>query len=373
MNSCKCKSCGAEFLFSKNILDACLSCGEKNIINLNKNYNLPSEILGVSTVTKDEFTKKIDYILREGDFTPDDIIDQTNIYECIKLYVPYYKYLISYHCTFRCSVGYDKLVDYTDYVAKKDKNGREYKEPVHRQRKETDWRPYSSKFDGQKSFYHIASNRFYDIKNFIQKVSQCKQVYVDSNNVSDAIAIEKIEFSAKKIFDSRCTSELKAHVSEKAKKVIPGDHIRDLNCSSSYSIDSSDLKFKLVWIALCEYKGQLFRIFSDANDSEVHETVNKPVDSERVSLIDSIEKPLKYIKPLFIISIILMILSALVAFVSFFNGYNIIKFIENNFLAGVIVTAVSFAFSIFFYIVKKKIKNKCASIINESKRNRGIY
>jgi hypothetical protein len=269
MKSCKCQDCETEYLYSNRVLKACLRCGSKKIENGDKNYNIPDEKLGKSVYDKKDFLSEINDLLREGGFTPDDIVEKTEIVECIKLYIPYYLYQISYKCTFTCSVGYNKKDD-------------------------IDWKPFQAKIDGQKKIYYIASNKFYEIKKFINKVSQCDKAYADNSNIQEDIVIEKLELSKEKVFKTRCESKLGNYIDSKIDEAIPGNHTKHLKINSSdYSIDSGDLNFKVIWVALCNYKGSLFSILSDANDSGVYQVIDKPVDQEKKNLAEKIEQDKK--------------------------------------------------------------------------------
>jgi divalent metal cation (Fe/Co/Zn/Cd) transporter len=89
-----------------------------------------------------------------------------------------------------------------------------------------------------------------------------------------------------------------------------------------------------------------------------------------VKLVDTIEAPLKYIKPLSIVSLVITILSGVLIFLSA-NGHNILKLANSKSILTISAIA-GLVWSIYFHLAKRKIKKRRDSIINESKRKRGI-
>jgi TM2 domain-containing membrane protein YozV len=367
MNSCICSDCGAEFLFSGKPLGRCLSCFSSKVQLMNKNYNIDMNLLGKATVNKDDFQKKVNNDLLQGVLTPDDISKNTQILECSRLYIPYYKYIVSYTGSFSASIGYDYIVDFTEYedVTKKDKNGNEYqvKVPVHKQRTETNWQPYSGSVEGKKSFYHIASNRFFDIAGFINEASQCTHV---ENSNFDNIVIEKIELSHNKIFQSRCEDSLRNHVNNEIEKSLPGDKSRDLKRSINYTINTHNLDFELIWIALCNYKGNFFRYVCDSNNvNKIKLIGKKPIDTERKTRIEKLATPFKVV----IFFKLLILLSTIgYCFYSHINMFDIFKVP----LVAKLLVAGTISLSIIFLIFGSILRRKRASIIKDSKLSRGL-
>jgi hypothetical protein len=115
MKSCKCENCDTEYLFSIEPLKYCLSCFSGKIHEVNKNYNFDKNLFGKATLTIEEFKKKVEKELVQGVYTPDDILKKTKFLECVRLYILYYSFKVSYSSNYDAEIGYHYKKDYVDY------------------------------------------------------------------------------------------------------------------------------------------------------------------------------------------------------------------------------------------------------------------
>jgi hypothetical protein len=364
MKSCKCESCGAEYLYSIEPLKYCLSCFSGNIHEVNKNYNFDKNLLGKATLTIEEFKKKVEKKLVQGDYTPDDIREKTKILECIRLYIPYYSLKVSYSANYDAEIGYYNKKDYVDYRTITDRNGNRKQEKVHRTRTEIKWQPYSGSIEGKKSYHCIASNNFNECAEFIDNVSQNKYV---ENRYDQNYVIERPKSSAEDILKENYYNDLTYSIKGKIQSKIPGDTSRRIKISSKYNIDSSKLEFKQIWIALRLYQGgYTFKYICDSEDIDNVEMIgDKPEDEERKDKIKRSKIP-------FIVMTILMGLGLISSIAYFILEKMQITNLPGIPLVGKLLFIGTILLGILSLIFGLRFKIKHDSIINDSYLARGV-
>jgi len=307
MKNITCTDCGLDMYSEKGNISICPSCESKNLRTEEKEFENSGLVTG-SQVEKEEFLSSLKKYLITGMYTPDDIIEATKIIETVRLYIPFYHYEINYQGKWNASSGYDRTEEYTAYETKYE-NRKSYKVAVKKQRTVTDWSPTNGEVYGSTSINCIASAPFSE-ENIIDFIDDISIDNSPDNEQIESSLIISTHFSETDIFSKIGKYRLQSHVEHKGREMVPGDHVKDFHCSVKHEITESQLFYKPLWVALCDYKSEKFKIIGDGNDSERLDIIGeKPVDKERVKKIKSIFVPFKVITALKITFIVLTIAS----------------------------------------------------------------
>jgi len=351
-----CSNCNTVLRTETGKIHTCPACSSQHLDITEKAIDYKGLLTG-NFVNKNEFLKSLQKELITGIYTPDDIIEETKIKQYIKIFIPHYHYEINYTGDWSASSGYDRLEEYTAYKTKYE-NGRSRPVPVQQTRTVTDWRPSNGNISGSTSFSCIASSIFKDenIINFIDDFDIDIKKSSDNKELNDAF-VEKCSYSEKEIFDISGEDVLELHIRSEVRQQVPGDHIKNLQCTFQHEITDIILFYKPIWIALCNYKNNEFKFLSDGNNAEdILLSGEKPVDKERVKKVKSIFRLFKIILPLKITFILLTLF--------FFFLIPVSKVINISLSIATIFLVITFFITGIISIRKKNI------LLNKSKAAR---
>jgi LSD1 subclass zinc finger protein len=151
-----CKSCGAKHAYSPGDQSIkCEFCG--TITPLTADYDEVPGLDGVSGIIPLVVDRKaVELALYEqmslGTYTPEDMIERSQIVSCKAQFFPFYRFDGNYEGTWTASFGYDRTVSYTSWES----DGQGNRRPVTRHRTVTDWSPANGPVQGSFSLVGYA-------------------------------------------------------------------------------------------------------------------------------------------------------------------------------------------------------------------------
>lgn len=239
-----------------------------------------ADLIQLTKVSEQDFEKIVYQWLAEGDYTPDDIIE--NIITKKNLcYLPVYFFKRIYDGTCSASIGYPRSEEYQVWNSEK-------KRYEYRSRTVIDWRPHYQPVNGRLSISGLGC----DTKNKEILSSISKQI----NNIRfsnfDFIRFEESILSKKEVIDFQYTSyeTWKINIEESAKEIIfnkavselPGSNKKDIRINLNKNEDEQKPLSIYVpfWFFLYEYAGKEYFVFNDAGSGN-NIGGTKPEDKRR--------------------------------------------------------------------------------------------
>lgn len=357
MKNYKCVNCETEYFSSNTVITICPSCSSDNFY-INDSNDTDIVMFGQFDVDRQSFLMKLKNWLIEGNYTPDDIEEKTDILECTQLYIPYYKFQFDIKGNWNASSGYNKKEKYYEY----DESSRKR---VEKTRIVTDWSPSNGIIDKKLEINSIASsmidydNELYDFLDSIK----INSLY-EGRNLTEPV-FEMNTYSTKDVYKNNAENKLIKHINKIAGNMVPGDVYKDLKISPRINLLKSQLFYKPVWIATCVYKEELFKFLTSGNDGNCQHVIGeKPVDQKRKQRVRNVLRPFKIFLGLTIFSLFTMFGGN--DFLTDYSGYsdNIIQTIIEGSIYTSLVSIILLIFTAITGFGKRH------QLLNESKRKR---
>ncbi len=150
-----CTSCGAQISFEAKAQSlVCPFCNAVNSIERPElKVSSAFELVVPFTVTRSDLENVLYAYIASGDFTPDDMLEASEITHVDRIYVPAYSFKVTYEATWTASFGYDRKEPYTAY-RNVTRNNRTVQEAYTAYKTVTDWHPANGVDSG---FFYLAS------------------------------------------------------------------------------------------------------------------------------------------------------------------------------------------------------------------------
>lgn len=310
----ECSNCGGTIHFVPTTqLIVCNYCGTTFNIEHAKNDEIeqPDGIVPFK-VTKEQFDSALMNWLIQGDYTPDDILNNSNFKNVSGLYMPFYLVQGTYNGSWSALSGIDRQEQYTEYVKKSRWVGNrevEYTEPETRYRTVTDWTPVTGGVNGNFIFLGLAAN-------VVKKLPDNVALYFETTGwqegelkpfdprVISGFGIENFDLSQNEVIQLRIDPKLNNKIYSECYGMVPGSHAQNLTFNAQKQIVSVKKIFLPYWVVSFNYKD---KIYTCAVDGQYVTRIigNKPVDDERKNKIKSYFTAFKAMIGLYIAGLII--------------------------------------------------------------------
>lgn len=277
----QCENCGGEVSFDPQTqLTLCSFCGSTFDIAKATDENV-EEVASILPfkITQEQFKIAALKWLAQGNYTPDDVLENSVFDKVTGTYIPFYNYDGSYEIKWSGSCGYDRVERVSGGEGT---------------RTTTDWRPASGTINGKFELRGIASKKLPDkFLDFCEKTHLAKKMIKDyDTRYIQGFALAPFVAKPEEVFKSRVKPELDAIVQERVEKAMPGDRQRDISWSGDTPYKETSM-YVPFWLATYNYKNEEYRcLVYGRNASKIDG--DKPVDKDRKKRVS------KYFIPLYI-------------------------------------------------------------------------
>lgn len=233
-------------------------------------------------VAEQEFEKIAYTWLAQGDYTPDDILENI-ISEKDLLQLPLYFYRKEYYGNCSASLGFEEEQYYREW----DDFNKKY---VEKSRWVTRWQAFSQDVFGEVSVVVYGEpTKYTQITNFIEAIQwkgeDLNQLEYDNPNYP--IFINSFKFSARERWEDRGVYIANEIVKRKVSNELPSRNVRNLSVNVGFSDKRSFSLIAPFWIYFYDYNGERhFLIVDGSNPNRIDGT--RPVDTESKEGISNI-------------------------------------------------------------------------------------
>jgi len=214
-------------------------------------------------VSEQDFESKVYDWLSEGDYTPNDIIEEI-ITEHNLMWFPTHLYKCNYTGQVSAKLGYTREVKYQVY----NPNFKRYDTHTHT-KTVTDWIPYSSQVLGEvETVTYVGEAKYEFLRQFIEGTGWSKD---DLNNLAmDAGKHHKFLKLYKKNI-AEAWNDIGIHqcylkATESIKKDLPSRLISNFKANINFTIYNQISVVVPFWVFMYEYKGKPYYVSVDANN-----------------------------------------------------------------------------------------------------------
>lgn len=261
MKSLVCENCGSTDLTIKENIAICNACNSKMVIG-DDDYNLKSdEFVYEFLVDDSKFNDYFKKWLVSDAYAPNDILIKSEMGSLEKCLIPIYHFTGEYSTNYTVTIGYNRTEKYQEY----DNISHKY---VDKERKVTDWSPFSGRSDGTFNEVIVASS----------KIDEKFAMHINQSIVfkgSDAIPINEYSENEKMLpYDIDKNTTLKKaesiFVDEAVSKItgsLPGDTFKDFSEDTRYSYNTGKLYYP-IYYGQYTYDGNSYTFIADGRNEQ---------------------------------------------------------------------------------------------------------
>jgi DNA-directed RNA polymerase subunit RPC12/RpoP len=282
-----CPNCGAQAEFSPdNQMLVCSYCNTQSLVKINESIpaggSIQADYIVPHNLNKKSLKSHTMAYMVSGDYTPDDIVDISEIVNEELYYVPAYMTIGQFEANWTASFGFDRQEAYTDY--EKDSSG--HRKAVTKYRTVTDWRPASGTANGSFGASAYAGQMITDPS----VVEAVEELCFDRQemNLSYLSGYEVEPFAL-------TISQVKATLAQKVENIVgaavhehaQGDRQKDWHWNSKLDVKEDSTVYLPVGHSIFTYKGGEYHVW--VASSQANQTIvlgsNLPQDTQRGFLV----------------------------------------------------------------------------------------
>ena len=226
-------------------------------------------------VSEQDFEKIVYKWLAEGDYTPDDIIENIITQNNITL-VPIYFYKNEYYGSCSASLGYARQEYYYEWD---DYN----KKQIRKSRWVTDWHPHSQAVQGVTTTVVYAGTLVREeIATFVENMGWLKE---ELHSISDDTShyeeiADLFKFSKEEMWNNRGIHKAYNDAVKKTTSELPSPLVQNLSLNINFSLTGFFSLVAPYWLFRYEYNEKEYYVIVDGNNPERIDGV-KPEDQKR--------------------------------------------------------------------------------------------
>lgn len=245
-------------------------------------------------------------------YTPLDLLGPSILDSVSQVYLPYFRFVVSYSANYSVSIGYHRMEQYTEYETVYE-DGKSRQVTRTKSRLRTDWHPYKNEV--KDSFAVAVPDQTLhggDFDAFLHGTVFAVKELLPPSSIDDNGRVMPFTRSPQESFSRLVEGAIGERASSKIKKSLPGDTHRDLRYEwvSSYEYLRVYLPF---WYFTWEYRGTTYGALVDGRqDSRVDGRLPKDDELQRSAR--------GTLRPLWIALSIGLVVCLLAAFVGVLSG-----------------------------------------------------
>lgn len=262
-----CKSCGAKHAYSPGDQSIkCEFCG--TITPLTADYDMVpglDEVSGIIPLTVER--KAVELALYEqmslGTYTPEDMIERSQIISCKAQFFPFYRFDGSYEGTWTASFGYDRSEPYTSWES----DGQGNRRPVTRHRTVTDWSPANGRVQGSFCLAGYAGEQVDSATaTFLETHAELDDATSDIRSFSAGIEVESFVGTEREVMDARVDGRIAALIEEAVRANAQGDRQRDWHWSVEHEQRTTQILVP-AWHVAFSYLDQTYNLWVSGSNA----------------------------------------------------------------------------------------------------------
>lgn len=266
-----CEYCGSQTFVSEQVEEFSADCEADYIVPL--------------SFEKTELTKITHSYMIEGDLTPDDMLDLSEIVSQQLYYLPAYIFSGDFTASWTASFGYDRIEHYTDYETETVYiNGRHsgYRQvPVTKTKTVTDWRPVNGVDSGSFLVKVFAGS---DIPpgpvKLIESSSVSNKLLAFSEKYLVGFEVRPFAISERSAYSEKGSAYIDAAIGSSVRMHAQGDHQKDWRWSSQVTKQSHTVLLPVAH-SVFKYDGKTFNLWVDGSNGSRISGDPLPVDERK--------------------------------------------------------------------------------------------
>ena len=212
-------------------------------------------------VSEQAFESAIYEWLSQGDYTPDDIIENI-ITEHNLMYFPVHFYKCSYVGTATASLGYDRREYY--YVWNESLKRQERKSRI-----VTDWMPHSQNaFGNVEATVYAGDSKFNFMRSFIEGAGwssrDLNSIDVDAGRSRKMLSLFRLE--PIEAWNQSGINECREKASREIVNSFPSSKVRNFNANLQFKLESYTNVVLPFWVFMYDYQGSPYYVAVDGNN-----------------------------------------------------------------------------------------------------------
>jgi hypothetical protein len=240
------------------------------------------EYIVQNKVSEQSFEGAIYEWLSQGDYTPDDIIENI-ITEHNLMYFPVHFYKCSYVGTATASLGYNRKEYYYEWNESRKRQER-------KSRIVTDWLPHSQNAFGKvHTTVYAGDSKYNFMRSFVEGAdwssSDLMSIDNDAGRSQKMLSVFKIEPTA--AWNQSGIQECKEKASREIVRSFPSSKVRNFNANLQFTLDSYTNVVLPFWVFMYDYNGKPYYVAVDGNNPSRISGV-RPEDKARKNKVSTI-------------------------------------------------------------------------------------
>lgn len=289
-----CPSCGAPLTFQPGVLAVrCPFCDTETLVGERSDLTdvkVETRQVAPFTTTPEAFQQALLAWLSDGDFTPDDILEQALLTEHTGIFLPVWRLTGELHADFTASAGYDRTVE--KIIERHQEDGSVRRDVRHET--VTDWRPFRGEATAPYAVWVLGSGSVPDgLQGWAEDVAaDCGEWAELSPELLGGHLVEEFGVDADAALAGRGRAGVERTAKARCEERVPGDRMKDLSMQVRTRDERAEPHLHPFWFAAFEYGGETFPVgFSGRDLSKA--TGTRPVDADRKARVTAIARPWK--------------------------------------------------------------------------------
>lgn len=289
-----CPSCGAPLTFQPGAVSVrCPFCDTETLLGGRSDLtdvSVETRQVAPFTSTAEAFQQALLVWLSEGDYTPDDILEQALLKEHSGIFLPVWRLTGELHADFSASAGYDRKVE--KVVERTDADGNVTRDV--QRRTVTDWRPFRGEATAPYRVWVLGSASVPEsLQDWAETVtSGCEAWQELSPDLLGDHLVEEFGVDADAALAGRGRASVEKTARERCEERVPGDRMKDLTMEVRTRDERAEPYLHPFWFAAFEYGGQTFPVGMSGRDL-TQSTGERPVDADRQARVTALRRPWK--------------------------------------------------------------------------------
>ena len=289
-----CPSCGAPLSFRPGMVAVrCPFCDTETLLGGRGDLTevqVETRQVAPFASTPEAFQQALLAWLSEGDFTPDDILEQALLTEHTGLFLPVWRLSGELHADFTASAGHDRKIE---KIIERQRDDGSVRRDV-RHETVTDWRPFRGEATAPYAVWVLGSGSVPEsLQGWAEDVAAaCEDWEELTPELLGGHLVEEFGVDADAALAGRGLAGVHRAAEARCKERVPGDRMRDLQMDVRTRDERAEPHLHPFWFAAFEYGGQAYPVGMSGRDLS-KATGTRPVDADRKARVTALARPWK--------------------------------------------------------------------------------
>lgn len=289
-----CPSCGAPLSFRPGMVAVrCPFCDTETLLGGRDDLaevSVETRQVAPFSTTPEAFQQALLAWLSEGDFTPDDILEQALLTEHTGLFLPVWRLSGELHADFTVSAGYDREVE--KIIERRQDDGSVRRDVRHET--VTDWRPFRGEATAPYAVWVLGSGSVPEaLQGWAEDVAEACEAWQElTPELLGGHLVEEFGVDADAALAGRGAKGVQRTAEARCKERVPGDRTKDLKVDVRTRDERAEPHLHPFWFAAFEYGDRTYPVGMSGRDLS-KATGERPVDADRKARVTALARPWK--------------------------------------------------------------------------------